>query len=405
MRISKGTAALIGSAALIYALAVVGRSNFEDMVNRSVFVENPIYGELESRAKPLGLDVSFAKHVQSGRFDAQDNKAFTEVPEGGWDVIIFGDSALAWSFSARLVEQVSGKRVAFVAQTSAIANKGMFDLSQKVADRYLKSGGTIVYLFSSGHWQKESSLQQPTKDMQSLIEWAKPRSNDVSIATGIDLIRDASFHVDRALKLPDVAFNSQYIQPRLSPETTENNKRKAFGRGCVEFQWEKRGGSIFYICDSVKYPGPGAKDAQRATLMTGDEPCRTNPNAKPTIASIEKNISELASITGVKKIIAVPFSIDASAMWMFRCLRPEVLLNAGVTILDLPKQSKLIFGDIEYEFEGGPHVANSSAVLTSYVLGASLARQNPSSGPSRDNPTVTDRAIPVVRQYDVNDPR
>ena len=270
MRISTGTVVLIASVACIYSAAVTFRPAFERLVNTPSFIgkpgsgpvdytsllPNPVYDEMDEIARSLELDVKFAERTRrGGRPDVRENKIFDDAPAKGWDVIVLGDSALGWSFSAKLVEQASGLKVAFLAASNVPATKPVFDLSQKLADRYLKPDGTLVYLFSAGDWWHVSPKLPATPDMRSLVVDGIPLGN--STRTGLALVglniagqlEDLTFRINRKLQLPDVAFYTQLIEPQVAPTVAKEKAAAKFGQSCEEFEWEPRGGSLFFVCN------------------------------------------------------------------------------------------------------------------------------------------------------------
>jgi hypothetical protein len=62
--------------------------------------------------------------------------SFSALPKlpGYYDVIIFGDSSLVWSFSPQIVAQVSGKKVAFLGYEAALPNKTFMPFAEQICD-------------------------------------------------------------------------------------------------------------------------------------------------------------------------------------------------------------------------------------------------------------------------------
>lgn len=112
--------------------------------------ENPLYARLAAEPAARDLDLSFLRAVSEDRVGPGPlaNPLFAS-PRHSFDVILFGDSTLAWGTLAPIIAQRSGLKVALFAYESAFQNRRMAPIYDAIARSYLKPGGLAVFSFAA----------------------------------------------------------------------------------------------------------------------------------------------------------------------------------------------------------------------------------------------------------------
>ena len=317
-------------------------------------VGNPGYPKLAEVAARYGLDVSAMKNpVYARTTELADSDVFSKPPRY-YDILIFGDSSLIWSFSPRLLEQITGKHVAFIGCESAYPNRGMVRLAERITKTYLKKDGLVVFLFAWRTWLEDPDAKQVVPGLAELVESTKTSP----IRQPLALALDSNPRAAAAHRLQGS------IEPRASPAAALKEKKDTYGRGCSFMSWGI-GTNAFVLYCKQNGEFDAAKDAHVREVAsavvndcTGYQP---NPNT-------EANLRELAQSPMRHKVVAMPFS-----EWPLPALVCEARKHADqLTVLDLPKLAVDKYGITTLEFEQATHLANTGPVLASVVLGREL---------------------------------
>ncbi|MBI4695710.1 MAG: hypothetical protein HY749_17030 [Gammaproteobacteria bacterium] len=111
---------------------------------------NPLYETLLSRPEARGLDLSYLRAVSEDRSGPGPlaNPLFASEPHS-YDVILFGDSTLAWGTLPSVIAEGSGLRVGLFAYESGFLNRRMTRLYDALARTYLEPGGLAVFSFAA----------------------------------------------------------------------------------------------------------------------------------------------------------------------------------------------------------------------------------------------------------------
>lgn len=313
---------------------------------------NPLYDEMRDTAAQYGLDVSFIKQATRNReIDLSSVEIFSRRP-GYYDVVVFGDSSLIWSFSPQLVAQASGKRVAFLGYESALPNKGFVPFAEQICDVYLKKGGTAVFLFD--FWHVDPSEPQRTGDMQKMT-----RPSEASVARQ-ELERAA----DAILGLPHLAVYGDAVEPFFAPERYKKEHFGAQGMGCAFYSWGARSDAVFLHCrrDNGEASPAGAHTVNIANTIV--KSCSGVGNANTLL-----NLTALAHSKISNVVIAIPFSDGARADLFCEAQK----LQDQLRILDLPRLAVEKYNVNQLEIQGATHLANTASIPASAVLGRALA--------------------------------
>lgn len=317
-------------------------------------VGNPGYRELSEVAARYGLDVSLMKNpVYAHTNELVDSDVFTKPPKY-YDILLFGDSSLIWSFSPQLIEQITGKHVAFIGCESAYPNKGMVRLAERITKTYLKKDGVVVFLFSWWTWSVGPDAKQVVPGLADLVETAK--SNQIR--------QPLELALNSMLGLPRLNVYKDLIEPRVSPNSYLKEQKQTYGRGCSFMSWGIGTNSVLLYCKKNS-DFDGARDPDVRDASAGVVKDCTSYSAN---ANTGTNIREFVQSSMRHKVIALPFS-----EWPLVSLVCEAKKNADkVTVLDLPQLASEKYGITKLEFDEATHLANTGSIYGSVVLAREL---------------------------------
>lgn len=320
-------------------------------------VGNPIYPKLVEVAQQYGVDVSFMKNpIHNRNNNLFESEVFTKPPKY-YDILIFGDSALVWSFSPQIVAQASGKRVAFIGCESAYANKGMIRFAERVTKTYLKDGGITVFLFAWWTWGMDPNGHQVVAQLEELVQSA--RSN--RIRQPLELALNSMFG------LPRLAVYDELLQPRLAPAAYELAHKEVFGRGCTFLSWGIGTNAFLLYCNknSGVYSAKDPHSRDVADSIVSD--CSNYEKN----AAVTENMREFVVSQLPHKVLALPFS--ESPLTTLSCEAQKVADN--IILLDLPKIARDKYRVKTLDFEMANHLANTSPIVGSVILGRELGER------------------------------
>jgi hypothetical protein len=137
-------------AALVAALFLAWIWRDGGQVALAVRYANPLYETLLRRPEARGLDLSSLRAVSEDRIGPGPlaNPLFASEPHS-YDVILFGDSTLAWGTLPSVIAERSGLRVGLFAYESGFLNRRMARLYDAIARTYLRPGGRAVFSFAA----------------------------------------------------------------------------------------------------------------------------------------------------------------------------------------------------------------------------------------------------------------
>ena len=121
-----------------------------DDTARAARYQNPLYARLVAEPAARGLDLSFLRAVSEDRVGPGPlaNPLFQAAPHS-YDVILFGDSTLAWGTLPQVIAQRSKLKVGLFAYESSFLNRRMARIYDALARTYLKPAGFAVYSFAA----------------------------------------------------------------------------------------------------------------------------------------------------------------------------------------------------------------------------------------------------------------
>jgi hypothetical protein len=314
--------------------------------------DNPLYQDMQKLASHYGLDVSFIRQAAKQRYVLPESAEIFTKPPGYYDVIIFGDSSLVWSFSPQIVAQVSGKKVAFLGYEGALPNKTFLPFATQICDVYLKRNGLALFLFD--YWFVDPNAAQ-YEEAQRLVQ----------VGTG-SLWRQTFERAANAIfSLPRLALYSEAIEPFFAPCVYRSKHKGAANGGCAVYSWGVRAQALFMHCAADN----GEEAPQLATTINlADTIVRgCDGVADPAIRA---NLENVAGMAVQNKVIVVPFHASARSGLVCEARRFKERLK----VMNLPELAVERYGvtTLEFQHYACSHLANASSIPSSYVLGEVL---------------------------------
>jgi len=152
-------------AAVVLLFAPIEANQQQDRASKSVATEsageqtsdlrsnNPLFPEMRKIASEYGVDVSFTRNVTT--LEPYDRRLYEDSlnfpifcrERQSLDVILIGDSTLAWGVIPRVIEQLTGLKVGMFAFRSMYLNQRSMATARRIKDYYLKKGGLTIFGF------------------------------------------------------------------------------------------------------------------------------------------------------------------------------------------------------------------------------------------------------------------
>ena len=322
---------------------------------------NPILPQLQELSDLHGLDLP--QRVTPGRPYDLLGAELLAMPPQSLDVLFVGDSSLCWNLSMPVVAATSGLHVWQLAQSHTLATPEMARLVRRLAQRFLKPGGTLVLGFSAANWNTPADAPQQAAGMRALTESDLGASQKPSGPSLFSREATAQYAAarDGALErafaflphhLPDWRPWEDWLEPKVAPglhaakrANAADDTRQFFSAG---------GPSVFLY----------VPDAARQTSGPAEEPAQFDASQAPYIAG------NLQAFTGIwpDAVLYVPFAVDGSRARMLAMARAHV---PQWRILDVAAELR---PDEALAFDSGVHLANAGGFLVSARVGAWLRR-------------------------------
>ena len=147
-------ALVIGIAASI-TLNVRDRDRKAAEALKDRFAGNPLEDEFKKIGARYGLNMDFTRTSECNKdvvFDFKKHPVLVS-PRNSYDILIVGDSSMAWGIIPEVIEQMTGRSVGLFAMEALSLNKTVAGVIGNMADYYLKPGGLLVLGF--GNWTQE----------------------------------------------------------------------------------------------------------------------------------------------------------------------------------------------------------------------------------------------------------
>ncbi len=300
--------------------------------------QNPMYQEFTQIAKKHNLDLSFTKMAwaQKGREpqvwgpnNYKVNTIFTEKPKS-IDILFIGDCTIAWGMIPKVIEQMTGKKVAFYAYASNVLTVKTTALFQKLADYYLKDDGILIYSFSNWALQKDTTfIGTSINEYNEIVNWTDEQFRQ--------------FAEQDKRKIYKEAF-AQYVADKEDRE-----KLAKQNRGIEYLRWDM---------DSITEYSPAfSLKSVHSEIM---------PKTLTRYEALQENANAAKSVFAGEKIFMIPLYSADQHYLNSRTIYYSYYQRLGFKVADmglfLPK------GD-SYTMENHRHVANTGGLKMSILIG------------------------------------
>lgn len=148
-------ASLLIGAIMSAALQVYKTKREKEREAREAITENPFYDEFRSAGSRYGLNMDFTRNaacVKGTQLKLDDIPLLNDSP-GSCDILLVGDSTMAWGLVPEVIEQMTGLKMGVFASEALILNKTVARLIDNLASYYLKDDGLLILSF--GGWTQE----------------------------------------------------------------------------------------------------------------------------------------------------------------------------------------------------------------------------------------------------------
>jgi hypothetical protein len=131
--------------------------HYEEEQSRNAITENPFYDEFQRVGKQYGLNMEFTKNAgcMPGSQLPLDRQSLLSKGPKSCDVLLVGDSSMAWGLIPEVVEQMTGLVMGTFTTEALILNVTTAKMIQNLATYYLKDDGLLILSF--GGWTQEQN--------------------------------------------------------------------------------------------------------------------------------------------------------------------------------------------------------------------------------------------------------
>ena len=341
--------------------------------------QNPLYDKFVKIADYNNLNLSFTKEawVQRGPNNYKINTIFEEKAKS-IDILFFGDSSIAWGMIPKVIEQMTGKKVAVYAYESNVLTVKTSKLFNKVSQYYLKDNGLVIFSFDNWTQDKEpNNVIISKKQCDEIISWKdddfkkyakkqerkqerksiKPIKKQekfyhkyLSFNAFQSLYKQKSEYLksEYGLFLKSPSFYEEYLEVVINPKLYKNkNKNK-----------NKKTKFIRWDLDSITQYNPNFTYKSIYSKVMPTEPI-VNKN-------IELNARAASKIYGKNKIYMVPLYYKEKKYVKSRNNYYSYYKQLGFGLSDLgafqPKKHA-------YTMQSGCHMGNTGGLMKSILIG------------------------------------
>ena len=331
---------------------------------------NPLYRKFVSLGNKNGLDLSFTKivWVQRGPNNYKINTIFEEK-EKSIDILFLGDSSIAWGLIPKVIEQMTGKKVAVYAYESNVLTEKTSKLFNKISEYYLKDNGLVIFSFDNWTLTKDPSFVKISKKQcDEIISWqekdfiAYATQNEksfyqkyLSYSAFQSLYNEKSEYLKTkyGLHLKSPSFYEEYIEPIINPvlhvtKSVNKNEKTKFMRwdmdSITEYNLEFKSKSLY------------------SEIM---------PKRPMVNKNVEINAKAASNIYGKNKIYMVPLFNNNNSYKTSRNIYYTYYKKLGFKLSDLglfqPKKDG-------YTMQAKSHMGNEGGLMKSILIGKWLKR-------------------------------
>ncbi|ASM37483.1 hypothetical protein [Campylobacter sputorum] len=334
---------------------------------------NPFFDEYIKIAKHYNLNLNFTEKVwkERGPNDFMIHEIFKEKPKS-IDILMFGDSSLAWGVIPQVIEQLTDKKVAIYAYESNLLNVKSSKLFNKLASYYLKDDGMIIYAFAAWTQNKTANdllISKETCDKIANFSFDEFKEftnkiideNKISFfdkylslnsfkAKFDEISKYLGSNYDLKLISPNIYGN--YLEPIINKEW-HTIKNKNTNKDTIFLRWDKK--SITQ--HSTKFNNGIFKDFNQSLI-----------NKNFSDGNISINSKEATKISGKDRIYMKPFYTENDQFWLNvydKYYKDSGFIFANLTPYALSLEKEL---NIKIIMQGGTHTGNTGGLIESIAI-------------------------------------
>jgi hypothetical protein len=122
---------------------------------QNTITENPFYDDFRKAGARYGLNMEFTQHAScmlGSQLELEKLPLLAMGPKS-CDMLLVGDSSMAWGLIPEVVEQITGLKMGVFASEALILNVTTAKMIRNLASYYLKDDGLLILSF--GGWTQE----------------------------------------------------------------------------------------------------------------------------------------------------------------------------------------------------------------------------------------------------------
>jgi len=333
---------------LLFLFLIQGCTKAEEKIDfQKVKFQNPMHQEFTEIAKKNNLDLSFTDMVWAqkgqepyvwGPNNYKINTIFNEKPKS-IDILFIGDCTIAWGMIPKVIEQMTGRKVAMYGYASNVLTVKTAELFRKITDYYLKEDGVVVFSFSNWALQKDSYfIGTSQKEYNEIVQWSGKEFR-------------AFAQKDKKHSYEKVFL--QYAKP-VDDSGIQNNKSAKQNRGIAYLRWDM---------DTITEYNPAfSLKSVHSEVM---------PKVLTRYKDLQNNADATSKIFSGDKIFMIPLYSADQHYLTSRTIYYSYYQKLGFKIADMglfmPKKDA-------YTMENHRHMANTGGLMMSILIGKWLNR-------------------------------
>ena len=333
---------------LLFLFLIQGCTKAEEKIDfQKVKFQNPMHQEFTEIAKKNNLDLSFTDMVWAqkgqepyvwGPNNYKINTIFNEKPKS-IDILFIGDCTIAWGMIPKVIEQMTGRKVAMYGYASNVLTVKTAELFRKITDYYLKEDGVVVFSFSNWALQKDSYfIGTSQKEYNEIVQWSGKEFR-------------AFAQKDKKHSYEKVFL--QYAKP-VDDSGIQNNKSAKQNRGIAYLRWDM---------DTITEYNPAfSLKSVHSEVM---------PKVLTRYKDLQNNADATSKIFSGDKIFMIPLYSADQHYLTSRTIYYSYYQKLGFKIADMglfmPEKDA-------YTMENHRHMANTGGLMMSILIGKWLNR-------------------------------
>lgn len=331
---------------------------------------NPLWQEYVKIAKHYKIDLNFTKNVwiQRGPVDFTIHDIFKEQ-EKSFDILMFGDSSLAWGVVPNVIEQITNKKVGIYAYESNLLNVKSIVIFEKIAKYYLKDDGMVIFAFAS--WTQDvnkDNVLLTLKDKYNKIA----KLNDDKFKKFVKFKQNGEMpFFDKYLFLDNFRAKFDDLSQLLkthqitlkSPQIYGTYMEKFINKKWLNVKKKNQNEKTLYLRWDNKSITQFNKNFQSKAFLATNYQIDANFSSK----NLKINSAFLNNKIKAKfRVYMKPISDQNGNFWVN--VYEKYYKNNGFIFADLSPFAKEINDKFQITMEGGTHTANTGGVLASIAI-------------------------------------